>query len=65
MTMLAVTRSDVLVTLHILAVVATFGGALAYPLWFRMIRDGTPAQRAFFHRAQARLGKVLIMPGAS
>lgn len=61
--MLAVTRSDVFVTLHILAVIVTFGGALAYPFWFRMIRDGTPAQRAFFHRAQAKLGKVLIMPG--
>jgi uncharacterized membrane protein len=59
---LAVTRSDVLVTLHIVAVVAAFGGALAYPLWFRMIRDATPEQRAFFHRAQARLGKFLITP---
>jgi uncharacterized membrane protein len=62
-TLVAATRSDVVVTIHILAVVATFGGALAYPLWFRMIRDGTPEQRAFFHRAQAKLGKVLIMPG--
>lgn len=59
---LAVTRSDVLLTLHILAVVVAFGGALAYPLWFRMIRDGTPEQRAFFHAAQARLGKFLIAP---
>jgi hypothetical protein len=61
--MLAVTRTDVLVTLHILAVVVTFGGALAYPLWFRMIRNGTPEQRAFFHGAQAKLGKFLILPG--
>lgn len=61
--MLAVTRSDLAVTLHILAVVATFGGALAYPLWLRMVRSGTPEQRAFFHRAQATLGKFLIMPG--
>ena len=62
-TTLAVTRSEVFVTLHILAVVIAFGGALAYPFWFRMIRDGTPAERAFFHRAQARLGKLLITPG--
>lgn len=63
MTILAITRSDVPVTLHILAVVITFGGALAYPLWFRMIRRGTPQERAFFHRAQANLGKFLIVPG--
>lgn len=63
MTILAVTRSDVLVTLHILAVAATFGGALAYPLWFRLVRRGTPQERAFFHRAQATLGKFLIVPG--
>lgn len=60
--MLAVTRTDVLVTIHIVAVVVGFGGALAYPLWFRMIREGNPEQRAFFHRAQARLGMLLIGP---
>ena len=61
--MLAVTLPDVVLTLHVLAVVVTFGGALAYPLWFRMVRSATPAQRAFFHRAQARLGRILIGPG--
>lgn len=60
--MLAVTRSDVALTLHILAVVVAFGGAISYPLWFRMIRRSTTEERAFFHRAQARLGKVLITP---
>jgi mono/diheme cytochrome c family protein len=59
---LAVTLSEVLVTIHIIAVVAAFGGALAYPLWFRLVRDGTPQQRAFFHRAQAQLGKLWITP---
>ena len=59
---LSVTFSDVMATLHVLGVVVAFGGALAYPLWFRMIRDGTPAQRAFFHRAQATLGKLVITP---
>ena len=60
--MLAVTRTDVLVTLHILAVVLAFGGALAYPLWFRALRGATPDQRAFFHATQAWLGKFLITP---
>lgn len=60
---LAVTWTDVFLTLHILAVIATFGGAIAYPIWFRMIRRGTSEERAFFHRAQARLGKLLIIPG--
>ena len=59
---LAVTLSETLLTLHILAVVVAFGGALSYPLWFRMVQEGTPEQRAFFHRAQANLGKFLITP---
>jgi uncharacterized membrane protein len=63
MTLAAITFSDVMVTVHILAVVVAFGGALAYPIWFRMIRNGTPEQRAFFHRAQDTLGKFLITPG--
>ena len=63
MTLAAITFSEVMVTVHILAVVVAFGGALAYPIWFRMIRNGTPEQRAFFHRAQDTLGKLLITPG--
>jgi mono/diheme cytochrome c family protein len=62
MTTYALTLSEVIVTVHILAVVAAFGGAVAYPVWFRMIRGGTPEQRAFFHRAQAKLGKLWITP---
>jgi hypothetical protein len=62
MTLAAITFSEVMVTVHILAVVVAFGGALAYPIWFRMIRNGTPEPRAFFHRAQDRLGKFLITP---
>jgi uncharacterized membrane protein len=63
MTLAAITFSEVMVTVHIMAVVVAFGGALAYPIWFRMIRNGTPEQRAFFHRAQDTLGKLLITPG--
>lgn len=59
----AVTFPDVVLTLHILAVVVTFGGALTYPLWFRMVRAAAPAQRAFFHHAQTILGRFLITPG--
>lgn len=58
----AVTFSDVMLTVHVLAVVVAFGGALTYPVWFRLIRDGTPEQRAFFHDAQAKLGKFVITP---
>ena len=60
--LLAITRSDILLTVHVLAVVAAFGGAMAYPLWFRRVRGGTPEQRAFFHAVQAWLGKFLITP---
>ena len=59
---LSVTLNEILVTVHILAVVVAFGGALVYPVWFRLIRDGTDEQRSFFHRAQATLGKFVITP---
>ena len=61
--MLAVTFNEVMVTLHVLAIVVAFGGAVTYPLWFAMVRRGTAEQRAFFHRAQARLGMLVIVPG--
>ncbi len=60
---LSVTLNEIVATVHILAVVVAFGGALVYPVWFRLIRDGTDEQRSFFHRAQATLGKFVITPG--
>lgn len=61
--MLAVQFYDVVLWLHILAVVVAFGCVFAYPLWFAMVRRAEPAQRAFFHAMQARAGKLVISPG--
>lgn len=56
------TTQDVVETLHVLSVVIAFGGAMVYPVWFWMIRRAGPAERAFFHRVQASLGKFVITP---
>jgi uncharacterized membrane protein len=58
-----VTFTSVVLWIHIAGVVIAFGGVFAYPLWFTLLRRAEPAQRAFFHHAQAQLGKYVISPG--
>src|SRR3954451_8697101 len=61
--MLAVLFYDVVKWVHIMAVVVAFGGAFTYPVWFARMRRAAPAERAFFHNAQAFLGQRVISPG--
>jgi uncharacterized membrane protein len=61
--MLAVLFYDVVKWVHIMAVVVAFGGAFTYPVWFGRVRRAAPAERAFFHQAQAFLGQRVISPG--
>ena len=62
MTLAAITFSEVMLTLHILAVVIAFGGALAYPIWFRMIRTGTPEQAGVLPRASSPRKRARASP---
>jgi hypothetical protein len=57
-----VTFTSVVLWIHIAGVVIAFGGIFAYPLWFSLLRRAEPAQRAFFHHAQAQIGKLVISP---
>jgi uncharacterized membrane protein len=58
-----VTFTSVVLWIHVAGVVIAFGGVFAYPLWFSLVRRAEPAQRAFFHHAQAQLGRYVISPG--
>jgi uncharacterized membrane protein len=61
--MLAVTFYDVVLWVHITAVVVAFGGVFTYPLWFAHVARAPAATRAGFHRGQAKVGKYVISPG--
>ena len=50
---------------HIAAAIVAFGPAFAYPLLSALAGRSGPAQLAFFHRAQERVGRVLITPAAA
>ena len=50
---------------HIAAAIAAFGPAFAYPLLSTMARRGDPRLLAPFHRAQERIGSVLVTPAAA
>jgi hypothetical protein len=53
---------DVVLWVHIVAVLVAFGGVFWYPVWFGIVERWEPAQRANFHRAQATFGKYVISP---
>ena len=60
--MTAILFYDVVLWVHVVAVLVAFGGVFWYPVWFRIVRDWEPVDRARFHRAQATFGKFVISP---
>jgi hypothetical protein len=68
----AIALYDVVLFVHILAVVVAFGTSFAYPLIYAIAAGGSPAQRASLHAFQARYGRtyaslgllVVILAGA-
>ena len=69
---LALALYDVVLFVHVAAVVIAFGVTLAYPLIFAAAERSTPPQRSALHSFQARYGRtyasfgllVLILAGA-
>ena len=59
---LAVTFYDVVLTVHILAVVVAFGVMFAYPVMDAQARRASPADVAALHRLQVALGRRVIVP---
>jgi len=62
MVTLAITFYDVVLTVHILAVVVAFGVMFAYPVMDAQVRRAGPADVAALHRLQVALGRRVIVP---
>ncbi|CAA9530375.1 MAG: hypothetical protein AVDCRST_MAG30-3720 [uncultured Solirubrobacteraceae bacterium] len=60
MSTFAIALYDVVLFVHILAVLSAFGAILAYPLFFAVAARAAPAQRAGIHGVQARIGSKLM-----
>lgn len=63
--MLAVMFYDVVVAVHVIAIVIAFGGTFMYPVLGPFLVRNHPGALPAFHLAQDRLGKVLITPFAT
>ena len=59
---LAITFYDVVLTVHILAVVVAFGVMFAYPVMDAQVRRAGPDDVAALHRLQVALGLRVIVP---
>ena len=60
---LALSSYSVVLSLHIMAVVAAFGLPLAYPLLLPYVRRAHPEALAGVHDAQHRMNRLLTAPG--
>ena len=60
MTPFAIALYDVVLFVHILAVLAAFGAILAYPLFFAVAARSSGPQRAGIHAVQAQIGAKLM-----
>lgn len=63
--MLAIAFYDVVVAVHVMAIVVAFGITFAYPVLFPFLARNHPQALAPIHEAQERIGKFLITPFAT
>ena len=63
--MLAVLFYDVVVALHVMAIVIAFGVTFAYPLMYPYTQSRHPRALPALHDTQSRVGKFLITPAAT
>ena len=56
---------NVVLFLHIAAVVLAFGAVFAYPFFWGVARRGDERHLAYFHRVQGRIGQFLITPAGT
>lgn len=61
--MLAVTVYDVVLAIHIMAVVVTFGVVFAYPIVFRVAANADPRSLPLIHRIETTLERTLVNGG--
>lgn len=62
---LAVTFYDLVLIAHIVAAVVAFGVTFAYPVLMTTARRTSPASMPAVHRAQLRIGQVVVAPAAT
>lgn len=55
---------DVVLAVHVIAIVIAFGGTFMYPVLGPFLGKNHPGALPAFHEAQDRIGKVLITPFA-
>lgn len=53
---------DVIVAVHVAAIIIAFGGTFAYPVMASTVRRSRPESVADFHRAQEAVGRKVIAP---
>jgi len=63
--MLALEFYDVVLAIHVMAIVLAFGVTFAYPLMGPYMGKNAPQALPAFHRLQERIGKLLITPFAA
>src|SRR4051812_44620537 len=61
--MLALTFFNVVLAVHVMAVVAAFGVTFAYPVFVPWLRRTHPEAMPAVHDSRDRIGKVLMGPG--
>lgn len=63
--MIAIVFYDVVVAVHVMAIVLAFGVTFAYPILFPFIGKNHPAALGPIHEVQHKLGRFLITPFAT
>jgi hypothetical protein len=61
--MLALTFFDVVLAVHVMAVVAAFGVTFAFPVFVPWLRKAHPEAMPALHDSRDRIGKILMGPG--
>lgn len=62
--MLAITSYQVVLAVHIMAVVLAFGVTFSYPILYPFLARNHPQALGPVHEAQERIGKLLIVPAS-
>lgn len=60
--MLAITSYQVVLAVHVMAIVLAFGVTFSYPILYPFLTRNHPQALGPIHEAQERIGKLLIMP---
>lgn len=63
--MLAILFYDVVLAVHVMAIVLAFGVTFSYPILFPFLARNHPQALGPIHEAQERIGKFLITPFAT